>query len=330
MASNNVFTWTRRIGATLMFFAALNLCACEPRDVKSPAASADSAASKQAKSTQGPLIIERLDVPDVGASLVEGAPAVSVVEAQLTQALEAVSALTLKPKATNASLTLRFIMEFKRQDDPSGAQAPLVFMRWSCQLMRFPVDHSQGALPSDGELLARQLIVADKDLGAHPGIERVDSLDKLTDSAVTTCVRSLDGQLRLARASQDELPALLKEGLVGAAAQLGLQRARDANLAAAAKPARAYLSHHNPQLVLAAAGALVQLKDKEAAAPMIEAATQMSAANNLRDLRAMIYLLGELGGARVIPYLEALATGHDDPQIKGSAAEALATARKKG
>lgn len=330
MASNNLIAWPCLIAAALL------LSACEQRDAKSAASpAADSASSDAASPSQGPLIIELLDVPDVGSSLVEGAPKVSVVEQQLTQALSTVSALKLKPGQTpqaNPSLTLRFIMEFKRQDDPSGAQAPLIFMRWSCKLLRFPADDSRGELPSDGELLARQLIVPglEQDLGEHPGVERVDSLEKLTAAATTTCASSLDGQLRLARASDEELPKLLEEGLVGAAAQIGLQRAREANNPAAAKPARAYLSHHNPQLVLAAAGALVQLKDKEAAAPMIEAATQLSAANNLRDLRALLYLLGELGGQQVIPYLEAVATGHANPEIKESAAQALATARKKG
>lgn len=317
----------RYCAALLLSFGALLWSGCKERG--EPAQTSEDAPQATQPASQGPLLIHKLDVPELGASLIEGSPTPEAVTEALKHKLAEVKALQYKPQA-QPTVTLRFSFELKRQDDPERAKAPVLFMRWRCELIRFPVNTGLEPLPMDERLVARQLLKPDDELASIPQLKATPSVAALVLEVAASCVDSLDGQLRVQAATDEQLNALLDDSLVGAAAQRALERVRDAQTLdpKVAPKLRPFLDRDDPQLVLAAAGVLARLKDREAAAPMIEAASKLSEQGNLRDLVALVYVMGELGGSGVIPYLEALATGHADVQVRDAAQESLRRAQR--
>jgi hypothetical protein len=72
-------------------------------------------------------------------------------------------------------------------------------------------------------------------------------------------------------------------------------------------------------------GLLVELRAPEAVNPLVEAANQRGAVFQ----REVVFAVGSIGGDDAEAYLDLVASGHDDPLIRASAAQALLELRQK-
>ncbi|HVE83262.1 MAG TPA: HEAT repeat domain-containing protein [Myxococcales bacterium] len=79
------------------------------------------------------------------------------------------------------------------------------------------------------------------------------------------------------------------------------------------------LGGDEPDEVRRAIGALVEMKEKRAVAPLIE----LGDARDPTFLREVIYALGGIGGEEAQAYLYTVAQGHDQPAIREAAQQAL-------
>ena len=311
--------------------------ACErapARPADAPGAKADSSDAAASAKLPEQLTLDRILVSVQGAEQVAAAPSAASTRELLVQALG--SPLSPPPKPLAASdpegpwtWALSMDLELTQRSPEVSGHAPLLMMAWRCELRHATPGPEHEALPQDAELLVRQLDEPERGRSLAQGVKTSPSVEALVQEGVQRCARSLRGQWRLGLAKDQEVAGLLAQGLEGAAAQLALERARERQIKDAALAARAYLEREEPSLVLAAAGAIVALGDAQAGPALVEAATRLSAAGNLRDLRAMIYLLGEQGGPQVLAYLEAVRSGHPEPELQRSAAQALTRARQR-
>jgi HEAT repeats len=74
-----------------------------------------------------------------------------------------------------------------------------------------------------------------------------------------------------------------------------------------------------------AIGALVALREPKAVGVM----TEMAEFKDLAMMRRVVDAVGSIGGDEAVSYLELVAQGHDDPQIREMAEQALARARRR-
>jgi HEAT repeat protein len=95
---------------------------------------------------------------------------------------------------------------------------------------------------------------------------------------------------------------------------LGERRAAEAVPALLAR-----LSDPEPRVVDRAVGALAQVRDPRAVGPLIDLSRRRSAREQARFAR----LIGDIGGDEAQGYLETLALGASEPEVRRAAAEAL-------
>ncbi|MBI2891975.1 MAG: HEAT repeat domain-containing protein [Deltaproteobacteria bacterium] len=144
----------------------------------------------------------------------------------------------------------------------------------------------------------------------------------LLDRAILDAVHALDGQAKLRAATDADLLRALAarddDVKITAARLLALRRTRGAG----AKITK-LLSSPRSQVRDAAIGALIELKDQSAVRPLIESARSDDPDAQLRIVEA----LGAIGGTESAAYLELLASGTDEPQLREAAARARARIR---
>lgn len=92
---------------------------------------------------------------------------------------------------------------------------------------------------------------------------------------------------------------------------------------------RSLLASDAPQVIIAAAGALVLLDDPLATPALVDAAERMSQRQQWQAYVALIAQMGELSNPVTMEYLEVVASGHGDEQIRMIAAESLVRAKKR-
>lgn len=150
-----------------------------------------------------------------------------------------------------------------------------------------------------------------------------DATDRaLLDAALSSAARALDGQARLVLASDRELLAAIDAGendeRILAARLAAARRVRGAG------PRISRLLHHPRQEVRdAAVGALIELGDPSTVRSLIESAPSDDPGAQLRIVEA----LASIGGPEATQYLELLASGSDEPDIREAAARARARVR---
>lgn len=162
---------------------------------------------------------------------------------------------------------------------------------------------------------------------------RVATLNALVEDAA----RGLIVDLEVAKAPDDrllEFAARAAKMPPEAAARLAGRvrvriQAEPGDREAGAALLRALLASDAPQVVIAAAGALVMLDDPLATPALVDAAERMSQRQQWQAYVALIAQMGELSNPVTIEYLEVVASGHGDEQIRMIAAESLERARKK-
>ena len=84
---------------------------------------------------------------------------------------------------------------------------------------------------------------------------------------------------------------------------------------------RRYLEHPQTRVVIAAAGALVLLKDRSSQTALIDAATTLNGQADFPSYLTLLTLMGDLGGEQIAKYVEIVAQGHEYPSVQREAAK---------
>lgn len=85
----------------------------------------------------------------------------------------------------------------------------------------------------------------------------------------------------------------------------------------------ALLEYPHLDVIMKAQRVLVERKVLAADRPMVELATRFSEAHNMEGYIGTLFQLGRLGGPESRRYLETVASGHADPNVRDVAARAL-------
>lgn len=147
-------------------------------------------------------------------------------------------------------------------------------------------------------------------------------------AALTAAGGDLAQQLELVRAPPARLVAAL-EPRKGASQTLllaALEIAAHRRLAEAVEPAIALLRHSDPAVADRAVGALVAIGDRRAVRPITEAVRFEDTARLAKILDGV----AALGGIEAREYLQFVASGHEDADIRSLAREALERMKRGG
>lgn len=155
--------------------------------------------------------------------------------------------------------------------------------------------------------------------------ERDAELGDLLLSVVEECAINLAKQLRVARASDDDLLALLDQRSDAELLGFAIPAARERKLGRAAPTLIALLEHDDREIVNLAAAALGDLGDQSAVNPLIDAGSRVQPLDRL----PVLYALGELGGPEAKLYLQTLANSDEDLQVRAAAQQAFERASRK-
>lgn len=219
-------------------------------------------------------------------------------------------------------------------DDP--AAAPDGYSLGFGIIYHLVVDGTPVREPTKGSLIVMvQVDMGRRRAGALSEVYDARALETLpydpaTDGALEPLVRgqverAVDGargrlvaQLRLAGGSDAAVLAMLRDPdpLVRAAAA---REAGERELKGAVEPLVAALDAEQPELRLAALGALGRIRD-EAAVPAV---AQRTSGNDLDEIRTAVFVLGDIGGPKARRYLESIAEAHPVPEIQAAAKAAL-------
>lgn len=147
-----------------------------------------------------------------------------------------------------------------------------------------------------------------------------DSLDE----ALGRAVRQAAALIALEDASDSTLTSKLKEtdpAVADAAVRLLVGRQNRAALPALLER----LKSDDLDALRGVIGQLVELRAPESVNPLVEAAHQRGPVFD----REVVFAVGAIGGDDAEAYLDLVATGHDDPLLRASAAQALLELRQK-
>lgn len=143
--------------------------------------------------------------------------------------------------------------------------------------------------------------------------------------ALATVMSRLRSSIRLARASPEEIATSIQDGDPHVRAiAVTLARERGLKTASAALEARLGASDVTAPEVLRIGAALAELGGDSSVAPLIEASSRF------RDtLIPIIFVLARMGGREAEAFLFTLQNGHDRPEVRAAAADALLELRPR-
>ena len=246
---------------------------------------------------------------EAGAALPPGAPSAEAVEGWATEAISSAERLKLDSddkKGQPARLVYTAVVE--------GGEAHVLLMG--------EVEPPERATGPDDEVPLGMSALERQPVG-EGGAEA--ALKEAARRASASWVYKLDALVGARRASDADLvamlsrdPALPREAVLGA-----VEQCRERRLKACAPALRARLATEDAEVLLGLAGALVRLEDRDSSQALVDATTRLSRAGRAQDFVAMIYLLGDLGGAPARQYLTTLAEAHPVPQVQEAAGQAL-------
>jgi hypothetical protein len=148
-----------------------------------------------------------------------------------------------------------------------------------------------------------------------------ESEQALIDEAIDMAARYIGLELELSRAPTEDVLRRLDDTDPKVRARV-IGELRERGASAAAVPRLVTLlggDEADPDVLLAATGALIESKDPRAVAPLIESARRRSPVY----LSQIIFGVAEIGGKEAEAYLFTVASGHPDPAIKKAAQDAL-------
>jgi hypothetical protein len=169
------------------------------------------------------------------------------------------------------------------------------------------------------------LIVKDALLGASE--EEVSmELSALAQAGLDTVAESLVLRERLRRASHEELLSQLSVGGDDAGLKIwALQLAEDRSLREAVPAGIEALSHSDEHVRAAAIAMLVSLKDPRA----VPALSKDIDFKDYEDLRMVVEAVSAIGGEDAIEFLEFVASGHPEADIRDRAKESIEELRRR-
>lgn len=144
------------------------------------------------------------------------------------------------------------------------------------------------------------------------------------DDALGRAVREASALITLKDATDGALVAKLKDpdsAVADAAIRLLVRRQHKAALPALLER----LKSDDLDVLRGVVGLLVELGAPEAVNPLVEAANQRGPGFE----REVVFAVGAIGGDDAEAYLDLVASGHDDPLVRASAAQALLELREK-
>tara|TARA_R110002073_G_scaffold24260_4_gene81916 strand:+ start:2976 stop:3953 length:978 start_codon:yes stop_codon:yes gene_type:complete len=151
------------------------------------------------------------------------------------------------------------------------------------------------------------------------------ALDQLAQAATENLGESLVARERLRRSTHAELLSALSVGLREPTMRIwGLQLAADRGLREAATAAARSLDTEDEALRSAATAALVAFRDPTTVAALIEGVDF----NSYEELRVTMEAISAIGGDDAIEFLEFLASGHSDDEIRERAKQSLLRLRE--
>ncbi len=151
------------------------------------------------------------------------------------------------------------------------------------------------------------------------------ALAQLAESAVVSLAESLVARERLRRAPHAELLSALSVALKEPSMRIwGLQLAADRRLREAVPAAIASLTMGDEALEAAAISTLVALGDPQAVPALVNGVDF----NDYEELRVTMEAISAIGGEDAIEFLEFVASGHSDAELRERAKESLGRLRK--
>ncbi len=150
------------------------------------------------------------------------------------------------------------------------------------------------------------------------------TLRESLDDALGTAVRQAAALISLEEASESTLIEKLAapdRAVSDAAIRLLVRRQHKAALPALL----ARLKSDDLDTLRGVVGLLVELRAPESVNPLVDAANQKGSVFE----REVVFAVGAIGGGDAEAYLDLVATGHDDPLLRASAAQALLELREK-
>ena len=153
-----------------------------------------------------------------------------------------------------------------------------------------------------------------------------EALSGLAKSATENLAESLVARERLRRAPHAELLSALSVGLSEPSMRIwGLQLAADRGLREAVPAAIDSLSSEDEALRAAAISALVALRDPSGVSALIKEVDF----NSYEELAVTMEAISAIGGDDAIEFLEFVASGHSDDELRARAKESLERLRKR-
>lgn len=165
-----------------------------------------------------------------------------------------------------------------------------------------------------GELKA-EVVVRDADIDDR----RVPSL---VEEARRRFVKRVGAAAKVKSANDQEILAVLSGDDDNATKLIAVQEARDRRIEGSVPLVRPLLNARDERLQVAAAAMLVSMKDEESYSDVIRITEDFSRDANPQML-PMLYIVADLKTPESRTYLQAVAEGHDSPNVRKVAKEAL-------
>lgn len=198
---------------------------------------------------------------------------------------------------------VRLATERTADEDPSQRRRALGL---SGELRRLTKE-GEGPRQLSAEALVSEVVKPGS--SAHPLMER--ALDELSErlAAALRLVNGNDADFEAALASEDAHLRATAIDLIARSRRVGLRPALEKRMLA---------DEASPREVMRIVGVLGRMKDPAAAPAIIDAISRHPELNV-----PLVFALGELGGPTAEAYLLTVKAGHDRPEVRAAAAEAL-------
>jgi hypothetical protein len=177
-----------------------------------------------------------------------------------------------------------------------------------------------------GALQPRVALIVEQGLTVSGDAEVSTELNRLAQAALESVAESLVARERLRRAPHEELLSVLSVGSEEVSTKIwALQLAADRGLREAVPAGMKALAHEDPEVRAAAISALVSLGDPRA----VSALSKDVDFKDYEELRVIMEAVSAIGGSDAVEFLEYVATGHPDDDIRDRAKENVEQARRK-
>ena len=176
------------------------------------------------------------------------------------------------------------------------------------------------------ELQPRVALIVEQALPSSSGAEISNQLNAVAQNALDSVAESLVARERLRRASHEQLLSVLSMGVRDVGVTIwALELAADRALREAVPAAMEALSHEDEHVRAAAITALVSLGDPRA----VSALSKDVDFKDYEQLRVVMEAVSAIGGEDAIEFLEYVASGHPDDDLRERAKESIEQARQK-